>query len=128
MIEEKRGKHPKVKARDNNISIVNRDCKIEGILHFRGHLIVEGIIEGTLLAETVFTEKNSNVKAQISATSLTIAGYFEGDIEVTGTLTLLKSADVRGHIRCHNLVIDEGGIINGSVKFISAENPQIGPT
>jgi cytoskeletal protein CcmA (bactofilin family) len=117
-----------VKARDNNISIVNRDCKIEGILHFRGHLIVEGIIEGTLLAETVFTEKNSNVKAQISATSLTIAGYFEGDIEVTGTLTLLKSADVRGHIRCHNLVIDEGGIINGSVKFISAENPQIGPT
>ena len=115
-----------MKARDNNISIVNRDCKIEGILHFRGHLIVEGIIEGTILAETVFTEKDSNVKAQISATSLTIAGYFEGSIEVTGTLTLLKSADVRGHIRCRNLVIDEGGIINGSVNFISAENPQIG--
>jgi cytoskeletal protein CcmA (bactofilin family) len=65
---------------------VNRDCKIEGILHFRGHLIVEGIIEGTLLAETVFTEKNSNVKAQIRAASLTIAGYLEGEIEVTGTL------------------------------------------
>jgi len=117
-----------VKARDNNISIVNRDCKIEGNLHFRGHLIVEGIVEGTLLAETVFTEKNSNVIAQISAISLTIAGYLEGDIEVTGTLTLLKTADVRGHIKCHNLVIDEGGIINGSVKFISAEDSRIGPT
>jgi cytoskeletal protein CcmA (bactofilin family) len=116
-----------VKARDNNISIVNRDCKIEGILHFRGHLIVEGIVEGTLLAETVFTEKDSNVKAQIRATSLTIAGYFEGAIEVTGTLTLLKSADVRGNIRCRNLVIDEGGIINGSVKFISAEIPRAAP-
>jgi cytoskeletal protein CcmA (bactofilin family) len=121
-------KHLKVKARDNNISIVNRDCRIEGILHFRGHLIVEGIIEGTLLAETVFTEKNSKVKAQIRAASLTIAGYLEGEIEVTGTLTLLKSADVRGHIRCRNLVIDEGGIINGSVKFISVENPQLDPT
>jgi cytoskeletal protein CcmA (bactofilin family) len=121
-------KHLKVKTRDNNISIVNRDCKIEGILHFRGHLIVEGIIEGTLFAETVFTEKNSKVKAQIHAASLTIAGYSEGEIEVTGTLTLLKSADVRGHIRCRNLVIDEGGIINGSVKFISVENPQLGPT
>lgn len=117
-----------MKASNNNISIVNRDCKIEGILHFRGHLIVEGIIEGTLLAESVFTEKNSNVKAQINATSLTIAGHFEGDIEVTGTLTLLETADVRGNIRCHNLVIDEGGIINGSVKFISAEDPQIGPS
>jgi cytoskeletal protein CcmA (bactofilin family) len=116
-----------VKARDNNISIVNSDCKIEGILHFRGHLIVEGIIEGTLFAETVFTEKNSSVKAQIRASSLTIAGYLEGEIEVTDTLTLLKSADVRGHIRCRNIVIDEGGIINGSVKFISVENPQLGP-
>ena len=115
-------------ARNNNISIVNRDCKIEGNLHFRGHLIVEGIIEGTLLAESVFTEKDSNVTAKISATSLTIAGYFEGDIEVKGTLTLLKSADVRGNIRCRNLVIDEGGIINGSVKFISAESPQSSPT
>lgn len=114
--------------RKNNISIVNKDCKIEGILHFRGHLIVEGLIEGTLFAETVFTEKGSNVKAQISATSLTIAGNFEGEIEVTGTLTLMKSADVRGNIRCHNLVIDEGGIINGSVKFISAETPPSSPT
>jgi cytoskeletal protein CcmA (bactofilin family) len=121
-------KHLKVKARDNNISIVNRDCRIEGILHFRGHLIVEGIIEGTLFAETVFTEKNSKVKAQIHAASLTIAGYSEGEIEVTGTLTLLKSADVRGHIRCSTLVIDEGGIINGSVKFISVENLQPAPT
>ncbi|MGZ6223910.1 MAG: bactofilin family protein [Syntrophales bacterium] len=112
---------------NDNISIINRDCKIEGILHFRGHLIVEGIIKGTLLAETVFTEKGSNVTAKISATSLTIAGYFDGDIEVTGTLTLLKSADVRGNVRCRNLVIDEGGIINGSVKFTSAEGPQNNP-
>ncbi|MGZ6274543.1 MAG: bactofilin family protein [Syntrophales bacterium] len=112
---------------NDNVSIINRDCKIEGILHFRGHLIVEGIIKGTLLAETVFTEKGSNVTAKISATSLTIAGYFDGDIEVTGTLTLLKSADVRGNVRCRNLVIDEGGIINGSVKFTSAEGPQNNP-
>ena len=128
MMRKDEGEHLKVKAREDNISIVNSSCKIEGILHFRGHLIVEGIIEGTLLAETVYTEKNSNIKAQIHATSLTIAGYFEGDIEVEGTLTLLKSADVRGRVRCRNLVIDEGGIINGSVKFITAEDPRISPT
>ena len=110
-----------MKVKSNNISIVNKDCKIEGALRFRGHLIVEGVIEGTLLAESVFTEKGSNITAKINATSLTIAGFFEGEIEVTGTLTLLETADVRGNIRCSNLVIDEGGIINGSVKFISEE-------
>jgi len=116
-----------LKAKGNNISIVNKDCRIEGALHFKGHLIVEGVIQGTLLAESVFTEKNSNIVAKINATSLTIAGFFEGEIEVTGTLTLLATADVRGHIKCSNLVIDEGGIINGSVKFISVDGGEINP-
>jgi len=116
-----------VKGKEDNISIINRNSKIEGILHFKGHLIVEGIIEGTLLAETVFTEKDSRVIAKINATFLTIAGFFEGDIDVTDTLTLLKSADVRGQIRCHKLIVDEGGFINGSVKFIPQESSYKNP-
>ena len=117
-----------MKGTEDNISIINKNCKIEGVLHFKGHLIIEGIIEGTLLAETVFTEKESRVTAKVNVTSLTIAGFLEGDIIVTDTLTLLKSADVRGQIRCYKLVIDEGGIINGSVSFISAESPHNNPT
>lgn len=116
-----------MKGKEDNISIINRNSKIEGILHFKGHLIVEGIIEGTLLAETVFTEKDSRVIAKINATFLTIAGFFEGDIDVTDTLTLLKSADVRGQIRCHKLIVDEGGFINGSVKFIPQESSYKNP-
>jgi cytoskeletal protein CcmA (bactofilin family) len=103
-----------------NISIINSISKIEGILHCKGHLIIEGTIEGTILAETVFTEIESRVIANIKATSLTIAGFFEGDIEVTDTLTLLKTADVKSQIRCCTLIIDEGGYLNGSVKFISS--------
>jgi len=34
-------------------------------------------MEGTLFAETILTEKDSNVTDKISATSLTMAGYFE---------------------------------------------------
>jgi len=106
----------------DNISIINSTSKIEGILYFKGHLIIEGAIEGTILAETVFTEAESRVNANIKADSLTIAGFFEGDIEVTDTLTLLKTADVKSQIRCCKLIIDEGGYLNGSVKFISSES------
>ena len=107
-----------MKTKEDTISIINRNCKIEGVLQFKGHLIIEGTIEGTLFADTVFTEKGSHVTAKVNAASLAIAGFFEGDIEVTDTLTLLNSANVRGQIRCHKLVIDEGGLLNGSVKFI----------
>ncbi|HVO65587.1 MAG TPA: polymer-forming cytoskeletal protein [Syntrophales bacterium] len=117
-----------MKDREDNISIINKNCKIEGIMHFKGHLIIEGIVEGTIVAETVFTEKDSRVIANINAIFLTIAGFFDGDIEVTDTLKLLKSADVRGQIRCHKLIIDEGGSINGSVKFISQESPHNNPS
>jgi len=117
-----------MKDRENNISIINRNCKIEGILHFKGHLIIEGIVEGTIQAETVFTEKDSRVIASINAMFLTVAGFLDGDIDVSDTLKLLKSADVRGQIRCHKLIIDEGGSINGSVKFISREHSLNNPS
>lgn len=112
----------------DNISIINNTSKIEGILYFKGHLIIEGTIKGTILAETVFTEIDSRVNANIKAHSLTIAGFFEGDIEVIDTLTLLKTADVKGQIRCCKLIIDEGGYLNGSVKFISQENLNNSPS
>ncbi len=110
-------------GREDNISIINSNCRIEGLLDFKGHLIIEGTVEGTVLAETVFTELHSRVMANINANSLSIAGYFEGNIDVTDTLTLLETADVRGHIRCDKLIIHEGGQLNGSVKFLSSESP-----
>jgi len=112
----------------DNISIINSTSKIEGVLYFKGHLIIEGTIEGTILAETVFTEIDSRIIANIKANSLTIAGFVEGDIEVTDTLTLLKTADVKSQIRCCKLIVDEGGHLNGSVKFISSENLNNSPS
>jgi cytoskeletal protein CcmA (bactofilin family) len=111
-----------LRNRKDTISIINSTSKIEGMLNFKGHLIVEGAIEGTIFAETVFTEIDSRVMANIKATSLTIAGFFQGDIEVADTLTIVKTADVKSQIRCRKLIIDEGGRLNGSVKFISSEN------
>ena len=116
-----------MKVKEDQISIINKGCKIEGQLYFNGHLIVEGIIQGTLNGESIFTEKDSHITATVHAKFLTVAGFFEGEIEAD-MLTLLKTANVEGHIRCHKLVVDEGGILNGSIKFISTENPIPNPT
>jgi cytoskeletal protein CcmA (bactofilin family) len=110
-----------VKVKEAPISIINRESRMEGLLQSKGHLIVEGMIEGSIHGESIFTEKNSRITAKIYAKVLSIAGFFKGEIEA-GTLTLLKTANVEGHIRCHRLVVDEGGILNGSVKFISPDD------
>lgn len=104
-----------MKEKDKNISIINKGCSLSGSLDFKGYLIVAGTIEGVLNAESVITEEGSFIKADVTSERFTIAGRFEGNIIVTGTLTLLGTADVQGSIQCGNLIVEEGGILNGKI-------------
>lgn len=107
-----------MKAKRENVSIINRNCKLEGTLVFKGYLIVVGSINGTLNAETVITEEGSRILAKVTVNSMTIAGSFEGEILATETLTISGTGNVKGQIKCNNLAIEEGGILNGNVKFL----------
>jgi cytoskeletal protein CcmA (bactofilin family) len=104
-------------------SIINRNSSVDGQLDSKGHLIVEGTINGTINAESIFTERESRLTAKVSAISISIAGFFEGEIEAH-TLTLLNTSNVKGDIRCHKLVVDEGAVLNGNVKFMSQDLSQ----
>ncbi len=102
----------------DNVSIVQKGCVIEGKLNFSGYLIVAGDIKGILHAETVVTREGSRITGELRIQSLTIAGSVEGDI-VADRLTLLKTADVKGKIRCSTLIVEEGGLLNGNVKWMT---------
>jgi cytoskeletal protein CcmA (bactofilin family) len=109
--------------KEEQVSIINRNSSVDGLLDSKGHLIVEGTISGRINAESVFTERESHLTAKVSAISISIAGFFEGEIEAH-TLTLLNTANASGDIRCHKLIVDEGAIFNGSVQFISQDLSQ----
>jgi len=96
-------------------SIINKGCKLNGTLDFKGYLIVAGTVEGVLNAETVITEEGSTIKADVTSKNLTIAGAFEGNIIVAGRLTLLGTSNVQASIQCGSLVVEEGGIFNGRI-------------
>jgi len=102
-------------VKEKDVSIINKGCTLNGTLDFKGYLIVAGTVEGVLNAETVITEEGSTIKADVTSENLTIAGTFEGDIIVTGMLTLLGTSNVRASIQCGNLVVEKGGILNGKI-------------
>ena len=93
---------------------------MEGQVNSHGHLIVEGTVKGTIKGETIFTEKGSHVAAHVFAKHLRIAGSFEGEIDVE-MLTIHDTANVEGKIRCQRLIVDEGGLVNGTIKFITSD-------
>ncbi|MBW2598962.1 MAG: polymer-forming cytoskeletal protein [Deltaproteobacteria bacterium] len=105
-----------MKEKDKNISIINKGCSLNGNLDFKGYLIVTGTVEGVLNAESAIMEEGSVVKADVTSEKLTIAGKFEGNIIVSGTLTLLGTSNVRGTIQCGNLIVEEGGILNSKIS------------
>ncbi len=107
-----------MKVKRDNVSIINKECCIEGTLNFSGYLIVAGEIRGIINAETVVTQEGSKITGEVHIHSLTAAGLIEGEITVD-SLTILKTADVRGKIRCSTLVVEEGGLLNGNVKWLN---------
>ncbi|MFB3926073.1 MAG: polymer-forming cytoskeletal protein [Syntrophales bacterium] len=109
-----------MKVGRDNVSIVNKDCYLQGNLEFSGYLIIAGNINGILNAETVVTREGSHIVGEVKIKSFTVAGSFEGELTAEN-LTLLKTADVRGKIRCGNLVVEEGGLLNGDIKWLNSD-------
>ncbi len=112
--------------KEKDVSIINKGCTLKGSLDFKGYLMIAGTVEGILHAESVITEEGSVVKADITSENLTVAGAFEGNIMVTGLLTLLGTSHVRAEIRCGRLVMEEGSILNGKILPPSSADPTFG--
>lgn len=105
-----------MKVKKDDVSIINQNCYLEGKLNFSGHLIVSGEIKGILNADIVVTREGSRITGELNIKNLTVAGSIEGDI-VADRLMLLKTADLKGNIRCSSLVVEEGGLLNGNIKW-----------
>jgi len=64
-------------VKEKDVSIINKGCRLNGTLDFKGYLIVAGTVEGMLTAETVITEEGSIIKADVTPLKVTslLRGY-----------------------------------------------------
>jgi len=98
------------------ISIIDKDCLVEGTLNVKGKLIVVGSLKGTLIGNTVVTAKGSRVDAPAKVREMIIGGEFEGDITVYESLRILSTGVFSGKIVCKSITLETGGKLNGRVK------------
>jgi len=99
-------------------TIIGKGSTIKGNLQIKGGIRIDGVIEGTLQTDGfVVIGTSGKAKADIRAKECLISGVLEGNINVSETLELDKTAWVTGDIVARVLTVNAGAIIVGNCQM-----------
>ena len=89
-------------------SRIGKGTKASGKLNFRGPVKIEGEAEGEITGDEVIIATGAVVSARISASKVTIAGAFSGEVTARERVELMAPARVQCTISTPSLVLNEG--------------------
>ncbi|MCD6080789.1 MAG: polymer-forming cytoskeletal protein [Candidatus Omnitrophica bacterium] len=97
--------------------VLEVNAEMQGELTFKDpvNLIINGNFQGKLNVRGMLSiGERATVNADILGEDILIAGRVEGKITAEKRVRLVPPADVKGEIRTHLLVVEEGAVLNGS--------------
>lgn len=106
-------------------TLIGVNCTIDGTLKGSGYIKNDGILNGDVIIENdLETSSLSYVKGNISCYNAAINGKIDGNISCTGKLIIGSTGLVHGDIIVKDLIIMQGGILQGKCSMIvDKENP-----
>jgi len=104
-----------VGIKNKNLSIIDKDLKVEGELACDGKIVIKGTVKGSISGESVIIAEEGNVFSDMKVEDITIGGCFEGKITAAGKVIVLSSGKCTGVVTCNDLIVESGGIINAEV-------------
>lgn len=96
-------------------TILARDLKIEGTIGSSGLVEIEGVIQGTIIGNSVILREEGSINGQITAETLSLRGTFEGKIRAK-SISISSKAKVLGEIEYETLSVEDGACIDGQFK------------
>ena len=100
-----------------NLSIIDKELKIEGSISSTGQLIIKGQVNGTIDGDIVIIAEDGQVtSSSTKVSSLTIGGHFQGEVIATKELIILATGTCAGKVECKDLIVENGGILNAEVS------------
>ncbi len=99
---------------------VGSGTSVTGEAAFKAMLRIDGHLSGKINSGsgTLIVGANGKVDANIEVAVAVIHGTINGDIIATQRLELGRAAKVNGNIQTPSLVIEQGGIFEGSCKML----------
>ncbi len=107
-------------------TIIGEHISIEGSIHGKESLIIEGAMKGKIELEknqiTVGTK--GRVEAEIHADTVTISGRLTGNIKALGKVSITKGANFTGEIKAKSISVEDGAYLKAAIEL--EQEPQKG--
>lgn len=104
-----------MKNNNKKFSIIDEGFVVEGTVVGQGRLVIKGTVKGSVNGDNVLVAEEGTVHADARANVMTIGGNFEGQLEVGKELIILSTGKCSGQIKCKDLVVEAGAMLNASV-------------
>lgn len=111
------------KRKDNsgdseNIALVGRDVRLNGVIHFEGTLRIDGHFEGEIHSKGVLdVGEHAVIKGTINVGALISSGKIKGTITAAEKVQLLKSAILVGEVHSPFFSMEVGAHIQGQIDM-----------
>jgi cytoskeletal protein CcmA (bactofilin family) len=110
-----------VKTDQKKFSIIDEGFTVDGTVTGKGRLVIKGKVKGAVTGDSVVIAEEGVVTADTKASELTIGGSFEGQVEAAKALIILSTGKCAGNVKCRDLVVEAGGVLNAEVTCYSSK-------
>lgn len=110
---------------DADISIIGPKMTVVGDLETEGTVRVEGRVEGNVRAgKAVVIGESGEIEGDVRTQDSVISGKIEGSVTAASRLEVQASAEIDGEIHARRMQLEEGAVLNGTVRMGEVE---VGP-
>jgi len=113
------------KAKSTIDSLIGSSTSIQGDVHFKGGLRIDGHIKGNVVAETgsismLVISENAKVEGEVRVAHLVVNGEIVGDVYSSELLELQPKARITGNVNYKALEMHSGALVRGQLTHEQA--------
>ncbi len=99
---------------------LGQKCRLTGVLKVQGMMRIDGFVEGEVVgSDLIQVGKDGKIEATVNAKHIVAQGPLSGDISAKEKIELLAPSKVDGTIESPVFLLEEGVLVNGSLKMAS---------
>jgi cytoskeletal protein CcmA (bactofilin family) len=98
-------------------SFIGANSTFKGDIETKGTLRVDGVVEGSIVADWVVLGDKSHVKGDVTARGIVIGGRVDGNLKAKEIVEIKNKGQHFGEIFTSKLVIAEGGVFDGRSRM-----------